>query len=165
VSRLRVGKTDWLTAFIVTVIICIVAWLTMPIWLRVPRYHYPRSLPLSNIKQVCLAAIMYSADYDDTLPLRMSSNDDLLSSLLPYAMNEEIFKSVNPSGSTILGNDLLEGVDTTTVNRPFEVVMIYESRDWAERDGRNVGYVDGHAKFIQYFDHRMLDVDFVESGK
>jgi prepilin-type processing-associated H-X9-DG protein len=109
-----------------------------------------KAMTMSNMKQVGLAAIMYSADCDDRLPLQLGSARQVKPVLLPYIRNEQIFTTLNPNGGEFLGNAKINGMSLMEVDKPAETVLFYESNDWP--DGRRVVcYADGHVKWVQGF--------------
>lgn len=101
---------------------------------------------LSNIKQVSLALIMYSADYDDVVPY-VQSTKGAFEVLDPYSKNREITKSLNPSGAKILLNMAIAGANMASIEKPAETVMFYEDKPWPDGT-RMVSFCDGHAKSV-----------------
>lgn len=105
-----------------------------------------RTATLSNIKQAGLALMIFLADYDDIFPY-VQSSPQLFTFLQPYAKNMEVFKTKNPMGGAFRFNMSLAGVNSTDIEKPAEVPMIYESEAWA--DGKRcVCYADSHAKVV-----------------
>lgn len=101
---------------------------------------------LSNIKQVCLAMLMFEGDYDDYFPY-VESSPQLFDFLNPYTKNREVFKTRNPLGGEIRFNMSLAGANMTGVDQPAITPMFFESNAWP--DGRRcVGFTDGHAKIV-----------------
>jgi hypothetical protein len=89
-----------------------------------------RALVMSRAKQAALALLMYTQDYDDTLP----DGDGLLDKLLPYAKDASIFDGFNytyPGGPLA---DIASPAETVigTMNGP---------------GGHAVIYVDGHVRW------------------
>lgn len=123
-----------------------------------------RTHQLSDIKQIGLCMVMYANDYDDRLPLAMSSNDDLRRYGTPYTKTPGIFKSVNPAGGQIQGNGLLAGRKLGDVIKPETRVMIYDSRPWVDK--AVICYADGHAKSLDPFEKMLeqLTVDPMAAG-
>jgi len=116
---------------------------------------------LSNIKQICLGLLMYAQDNDARFP----TADNWSDAIHPYVKNEAILKC--PSSSDLecgyAFNQNLSGKRLADVPRPAETVMVFEStlgkrnatdtgqswpRPGRHNDGNNVGYVDGHAKWL-----------------
>jgi hypothetical protein len=84
---------------------------------------------MSHAKQVALAAMMYAADHDDTLP----GPDGIVAKLEPYLRN-------------LFGNEvqwLFEGGPLFEIESPTTTPMLEIQLPW----GRAVGYTDGHAEF------------------
>lgn|GEM_PF-4411061 len=104
------------------------------------------ALALSNIKQLTIAALLYSEDNDDILP-QASDSTAVLSKLYPYTKSKELSKSLNPAGGQIRYNIHLSGVLDTTVNDPSKTPMFWDSNAWP--DGRMlIAFLDGHAQFM-----------------
>jgi hypothetical protein len=85
-----------------------------------------QTMAVSNLKQVALAAMMYSADNDDMLP-----SGNIESVLMPYTKNEELFKGVQwvfPGGSQ------------REIEKPAETPIAHLDLPW----GRATAYADGH---------------------
>lgn len=112
-----------------------------------------RTVALSHMKQLGLAGLMYTNDYDDHFPPTMDSALDAKPYLYPYASKDEpdaIFVSVNPDGGSILGNGQLAGRSDVQVKEPANTVMFYDEKPW---DRRGMAcYVDGHAKLGPFDD-------------
>jgi len=119
------------------------------------------SASISNAKQLALVTLEYLADYDDRFPQAYHTNEDLKQALHPYIDNERTFQSINPDGSVFLGNSVLEDRLLSDVADKDNSVLLFDSKDWAKFDGRHCAFADGHAKFIEGFDHRMLEVELV----
>jgi hypothetical protein len=89
-----------------------------------------RSTLLSNGKQVALAALMWSADHDDTLPSSANINDELM----PYLKNSQLFDGLNWT---------YPGGPISSIESPAETII--GTIDGA--DGSAVMYADGHVKW------------------
>lgn len=100
---------------------------------------------LSNIKQIGLATMIYSSDFNDKLPAA-DSTAKAEDEIYPYIKNRDLFKYRNPNGGQILYNTKLSGVNVTKVPKPVETVMWYDEKPWP--DGKMlVCYLDGHVSF------------------
>jgi hypothetical protein len=126
-----------------------------------------RTATLSNLKQAGTALMIFLADYDDIFPY-VQSSPQLFKFLEPYARNAEIFKTKNPMGGAFRFNMSLAGVNSTDVEKPAEVPMIYESEAWA--DGKRcVCYADSHAKVVSAEEWQklqpMLNLKLKRQGK
>ena len=113
------------------------------------KYAAKKTMGLSNMKQLALGAIMYSADADDRFPTKMESALSAKPYLAPYTKNEAIFLSANPKGGEILGDARLSGKNSTTVTAPDDAVMFYDGKPWPRGEAM-VSYTDGHARSLPY---------------
>lgn len=101
---------------------------------------------LSNAKQLALAGLMYSNDWDDLNPY-VQSTSQFKTVTMPYLKSEAPWTTGNPNGSRFLFAMNLAGVNSEAVDRPGEAPFIYESKPWP--DGRRVvAFLDGHAKMV-----------------
>jgi hypothetical protein len=89
-----------------------------------------RTEALSKAKQAALAALMYSADYNNTLPPGL----DPMKDLLPYVKNASVLEGFE---MVFGGGSMLEVVDHANT------VLGYIQTDY----GRAVAYLDGHVKW------------------
>jgi len=94
--------------------------------------EYLREDAVNKAKQVALAALMYSDDYDDNLP----NSREFASALLPYIKNGDLLSGFTFSYT---GNPNL-----TSVENPATTVLGFVQTSF----GRAVSYVDGHVKWI-----------------
>jgi hypothetical protein len=100
---------------------------------------------LSNMKQLGLALMMYSQDYDEVLPpLRDAAT--LKKVLLPYVRNEDVFKSPG-TGQPFLPNSRLSGRPLRKIPSPATTVALYSAVP-EPTGGRILCFVDGHAKAV-----------------
>ena len=106
---------------------------------------------LSNMKQICLAALIFIQDADERFSLKAASYKK---SLMPYTKNEAIFKCPSDvgGGSSYSFNSNLAGIRQAKIKAPAETVMIYEGKNGQldfRHDGRAaVSFADGHAKLL-----------------
>ena len=105
-----------------------------------------KEVAISNMKQLALGAIMYSADNDDVYPLAHSIGQAKME-VAPYLKNNKLYISQNPNGGQILYNVNLAGVGATETVKPESVPLYYDSRAWPD-GGRPVAFADGHAKYV-----------------
>ncbi|MBS1705724.1 MAG: hypothetical protein JST40_07600 [Armatimonadetes bacterium] len=105
-----------------------------------------KTATLSNMKQVCLATIMYAGDNDDLYP-GVQSTASARAVLLPYVKNKEVFQSQNPAKSEFRFNCALASVNAEIIEYPAETILWYETTPW-EDGSRIIGYTDGHAKSV-----------------
>jgi hypothetical protein len=100
-----------------------------------PNVQIKRDRTVSNAKQMGMAMIMYCSDCDDVTP-PYTDIAKTQTVLLPYAKNPEIFKTLNPAGGKFMLNMSTVRVSLTSIDRPGETPMTYESKAWA--DGKRV---------------------------
>jgi prepilin-type processing-associated H-X9-DG protein len=118
-----------------------------------------RTVCLSNVKQIVLACIMYSLDFDDKFKFRAA---DYRNAIKPYIKNESLFTCpLDPKGTTSYSfNANLAGVNSEKIAKPAETVLIYEGKNGKlnfRHDGKaTVGFADGHAKLISKEDAKRL---------
>lgn len=106
---------------------------------------------LSNMKQVCLAALMFLQDYDERFKLKAESYKK---SLMPYVKNEAVFKcpADTTAGPSYAFNTNLVGISAQKIHVPAETVMIYEGKagklNFRHAGKATVGFADGHARLV-----------------
>ncbi|HVT14513.1 MAG TPA: hypothetical protein VHE55_19790 [Fimbriimonadaceae bacterium] len=107
--------------------------------LRVPKRAFLTALKealkaqaMSNAKQVGLATLMYSSDYDDVLPMQGMDMSDILG---PYARNASIFEGFTYTYS---------GGSTNGMKDPAHTELGYTQGP----GGRAVIYGDGHVQWV-----------------
>ncbi len=105
-----------------------------------------KSASLSNAKQIALGVMMYSSDYDDAMPY-VQSTRSLFGVIQPYVKNNNIYRTLNPSGGSFLFNMDVSGILTTQVKNPATTVLCYDSREWPD-GSRIVAFMDGSAKTV-----------------
>ncbi|HWA82686.1 MAG TPA: hypothetical protein VG820_04600, partial [Fimbriimonadaceae bacterium] len=91
-----------------------------------------KAMAMSNAKQVGLATIMYSGDYDDMLPVHGSDFSDILG---PYAKNSSIFDGFTYTYS---------GKSFSDMKDPSKTELGYT----AGPGGRAVIFGDGHVEWV-----------------
>jgi prepilin-type processing-associated H-X9-DG protein len=105
----------------------------------------------SNMKQICLAAMMLTQDHDEKLALRA---DAYKAALMPYLKNEAVFRcpSDKSGGVAYSFNHVLQGVSLARIQRPDLTVMFYEGKKGTlsfRHDGKAVvGFVDGRVQAV-----------------
>ena len=119
----------------------------------------------SNLKQIALGAMMYSQDYDETLPGAAGWDKQLN----PYLKNKDVLHdpSDEARGISYAMNRRLSAVKMSRIAHPEKTILFYEiaartgspngvGQDQAVRHkgGSNVAYADGHVKRVE----GMLDV-------
>jgi len=104
---------------------------------------------LANVKQLGVALMMYTTDYEERLP----DADSWEEAVAPYIMNAEIL-ACPVTGQRYIFNEALSGVDLKDLDNPQETPMLWEPALHAEglvgpHGGQfNVCYADGHAKMV-----------------
>lgn len=106
---------------------------------------------VNNVKQLALATLMYSSDYDDKLPPTVAGWHK---AIYPYCKNERLFKAPGDKspGDSFSLNSLVAGKFFPKIAAPSDTVMIYQGKGQKlafDQTGRAaVAYCDGHAKLI-----------------
>lgn len=119
---------------------------------------------LSNVKQLAMASLLYSQDYDNTLPGTAPWSDQLT----PYARNMSLFSCPTLEKAGQVGgysfNSELAGVKAGAVPTPATVPLIFESlatqlnsveaftaflQNPRHGETRALSYADGHAKGLK----------------
>jgi prepilin-type processing-associated H-X9-DG protein len=100
---------------------------------------------VSNLKQIAIAVLMYTQDYDENFP-PMSSAASAEKALLPYIKNKDVF--VSPlTGEPYRPNPALSRKSLAALEKPAETVLYYEASP-AQDKTRGVAFVDGHVRRI-----------------
>lgn len=103
----------------------------------------PKEATVSDLKQLGLAFMQYTQDYDEKLP-PMKTAAAAKKALYPYAKTDSIFEQ--PQTHTLFQpNTSLSGRSLASFNNPSSMVIYYETAP--EDDGlRAVLFLDGHVK-------------------
>lgn len=129
----------------------------MPVYACACSHGSPKTVSLSRIKQLVLADLLYSGDYDDKLPIDLGS----IAPVDPYVKNQEVALSNQPGQPPFRANLRLKGRDTKEFKEPNRIVLQFEQDPWP--DGKHaVGFLDGHAKFL--LDAAFRDAVYVRRG-
>ena len=112
-----------------------------------------RTISLSHMKQMTLAAAMYAATSDDHLPPVMDSGTAVRPYLLPYvngseAEKELVFTSGNDRSHEWRGNAPLAGQETFSIKQPNLTMLFWDSQDWPGGK-RIVGFADSSARVLE----------------
>ena len=136
---------------VVVGVIAIMAAIMFPVFARA-REKARQSSCLSNIRQLTLATLQFAQEHNDTLP----SAFNWAKSVEPYAKNSMIFQCVSVEakpGTHYAMNPSLSGRKLDGIAKPNQAVLIYEVQNGQpalrHNDGMNVGYVDGHVKWVK----------------
>jgi prepilin-type processing-associated H-X9-DG protein len=123
---------------------------------------------LSNMKQLCLAAMMYTQDWDETLP-----GETWVEQVEPYHKNAAILAcpGVPDRAHGYALNEALAGARMADIKRPAETVLFFETDlpddlpfggpDGLPQEPRHggrvvLGFVDGHAQMCSLEEARKL---------
>lgn len=102
-----------------------------------------------NLKQLGLALIQYTQDYDEALP-PMKKYAKTQEILLPYIKDVSVF--TNPiTKEPYQANPVISGVSLAKIENPSETVAFYEGSPAADGT-RGVCFLDGHVKRIKETD-------------
>ncbi len=107
----------------------------------------------SNLKQLGVALMMYTQDYDECYPLAKNA-PSLKDQLMPYVKNEAVF--VQPgSEEPYQPNPALAGKSMAQLREPARTPAVFEAS--AAEDGtRAVAFADGHASRIPEEEYQSL---------
>jgi prepilin-type processing-associated H-X9-DG protein len=106
---------------------------------------------LSNVKQIALAAMMYTQDYDEVFP---NTPVTFKSLVMPYIKSEGVFHCPLDAPGVVAYrfNEKLAKKSLAVVEAPAETVMLYEGEKGKlnfRHDGKAVvGFADGHVKLV-----------------
>ncbi|MBI5708255.1 MAG: hypothetical protein HZC36_14830 [Armatimonadetes bacterium] len=106
---------------------------------------------LSNVKQLAVATIMYSSDYDDKYPPTVGGWHK---AIFPYCKNERLFKAPGDKGQgdSFALNAYVAGKSYSRMAMPSDVVMVYQGKGQKlafDQTGRAaVAFCDGHARLV-----------------
>jgi prepilin-type processing-associated H-X9-DG protein len=139
-------------------VVAILAAILFPVFAR-SREKARQVSCLSNVKQIGLGMAMYAADYNDRFPLESSWRDGVQA----YVRNLSIMECPS-SGLGQQSYDMaadMSGVETKTVPSPQDRVLLYEpdliqGTGGPHNGGGNVGFVDGHARWLRPSDFFQL---------
>jgi len=123
---------------------------------------------LSNMKQLCLGAMMYAQDWDLALP-----TEEWPTQLEPYLKNTQVYTCPGAPERAygFALNEALVGAKLADIKRPAETVLFFEAGlpddlPFGGADGLlleprhngrlTLGFVDGHAKFVSPDEARKL---------
>jgi len=94
----------------------------------------------SNARQLAVAMLLYTQDYDERLP-PMVDTAKVQAVLLPYVKDRIVFNCV-VGGKPFHWNRAISAMPLSQIKNPAQTVLLYDD---APHDGtRVVGFVDGH---------------------
>lgn len=105
----------------------------------------------ANQKQVAVALMMYTQDYDETYPRKATSYK---AQIMPYVKNQQVFHCPldAPNVVSYTFNPNLAGMTIVSIVSPSQTVLLYEGKNMQmnfRHEGRAiVAYADGHVKMI-----------------
>jgi prepilin-type processing-associated H-X9-DG protein len=116
---------------------------------------------MSNIKQLNIGMLMYTQDYDEQFPSPYMWNEGIM----PYVKNDQIFHCPEEPVQDVPSygmNGRLKKLKVSTLASLERTVLLFDSipgkdiaggkallpRPPRHDNGQNVGFVDGHAKWI-----------------
>ncbi|WP_319586199.1 hypothetical protein [uncultured Desulfobulbus sp.] len=116
---------------------------------------------LSNTKQLAIAFMMYTSEFDDRMPLR----NNWQAALDPYIKSRSIWKcpSAQTTDPCYAFNSKLEKAKLSDINTPQDTVMVFESVPGMNQcggkelfpspprhpEGHSIAYADSHAKSVK----------------
>ena len=159
--RARHGWTAWIIAAVIigagVVVVAILAAVMLPVFARA-REKARQTSCLSSIKQLGMACMMYSADWDEQFP---TATDSLgfEQQVFPYVRNQGLFTCPSaPNEQGYEWNPNLAGMSTKDIGNPANVPALWDAgaqladvtpppgvTSGRHNRGDNVEYADGHA--------------------
>ena len=142
----------------------VVIGITAPVFMRA-REKATTTSCMSNLKQLATAQLMYASDYDETLP----DAGTWIDAQMPYLMNESIYLCPEDPAPFMPGtfpvsygmNVALSGQDLRKLANPALTPSLLDATApvgdqtigaFRHNDGANVGFADGHVKWIAQSD-------------
>ncbi len=147
-------------------VVAVVGAIVFPTFAR-SREKARQSNCLSNVKQIMLGMGMFAEDYDGRLPNALTWVDDLQ----PYTKNEQIFNCPHHSTAQMDSYAMVRrysGVKLEDIDNLAETIIIYEAENgqpaYRHNGGMNVGYADGHGKWLKQLPPDALDTTGMKPG-
>jgi hypothetical protein len=103
---------------------------------------------LSHIKQIGIALMMYTQDYDEVLP-PMQSTKQLKPFLYPYLKSNSVWLLPYYDNVSYAINPKLSQKSLAEFESPSETIWLYEPFAPYNNEIRAVSFLDGHAKGVQ----------------
>jgi prepilin-type processing-associated H-X9-DG protein len=136
---------------VVVAVMGVLAAIMFPVFAKA-REKARQSSCLSNIKQLALATLAYAQDWDEVLP----PAENWAEAILPYTKNTQLLLCPTDQTGEKISYAMvsrLGGRKLADIPDPQHTILIYEVEHgqpvYRHNDGMNVGYVDGHAKWVQ----------------
>lgn len=130
---------------------------------------------LSHVKQISMSMMMYSSDYNDTLP----ASGKWVEAISTYVPNKMVLRcpSARSLETCYAMNSKLNKIDIKKIKSPVDTAMIFESIPGNDPNGgkellpspgrhyrtNNIGFADGHVKRTR--DEDLAFVKWDPSGK
>ncbi|MCE5239013.1 DUF4349 domain-containing protein [bacterium] len=122
---------------------------------------------LSNVRQLALATLQYAHDYDDVLP----PAENWAELIQRYHGNTQILHCPSAIGSTGDSYALVSrwgGMPLKSITDPGNTIIIYEAENgqpaYRHNEGMNVGYADGHGKWIKKLPSDVAPITAIAPG-
>ncbi len=125
--------------------------LTIALTQNSPRQDAENIICLSNMKHLGLGILMYSQDYDATLP-PLSDVSNFQKVMLPYVKKKEFFLCPASKKPYVLNRKFIASyipkpysLSLASIPTPAKTVIMYDAKPHADKSVC-VTYLDGHAK-------------------
>ena len=149
-KRSKRPLSRWVCGLVALTLAVVLAAVVFPIFARHSERR-PHVSCLRNLKQVCLASLMYALDHDEVF-VRMPGWDD---ALYPYAKNREVYRCPDDETNGALSYGMnVDVAGSTLVDWPTakDIVSFYDGTSVVvierHKDGANYAFMDGHAKWL-----------------
>jgi prepilin-type processing-associated H-X9-DG protein len=135
---------------VVVGIIAVLGALLFPVFARA-REKARQTSSLSNVKQIVLGMQMFALDYDGRLPYASTWTGQLE----PYLKDRSLYRDPADNSDQEVSYSMVprySGAVLEDIPDPETAIIVYESEfgrpAYRHNGGMNVGYADGHAKWI-----------------
>jgi len=113
-----------------------------------PPQSDPRTVSLSNVKQLSTGMLIYITDFDDVFPYPQTEKGWQMP-IYPYLKNKNLYRTLNPAKPEFFRfNMALGGVSATAIGSPTTMPMFYDPTAWP--DGKYLhSRTDTSSKFVE----------------